>query len=263
MNDTTFLILIAAVAVITIAFIIAYTNLNRRIKALSEQLVKCQAAKPAEKERKPRDPKQPRPTNRPREEKEFPADSRQPRQPKPKRDAQPKKKQSKRVEELLANEVKHNGNDFEKFITQRLAKNRYFKLKGWRGCNETEDAEPLTSNEPNFLYEHIIAGKFRRFAIECKWFENDENISFANYEAFKSYEAAHETPVFFIVGVGGSAGKPEMLSIVPLNEADGGLISRDKLEQFKKNTNSPFHYDVNIGVLSEAPHRTTTEAETK
>lgn len=262
MNDTVFLILVAAIAIIMVAFIVAYTRLNRRIKALSEQLVKYQAARPAEKERKPRESKQQRPAVKSREEREQAPESRQSK-PKQKRESQPKKKQSKRVEELLANEVKQNGSDFEKYITQRLAKNRYFKLKGWRGCNETENAEPLAGNEPDFLYEHIIAGKFRRFAIECKWFDNGENITFANYDSLKLYGTAHETPVFFIVGTGGSAGKPEMLSIVPLNETDEGHISKEKLEQFSKNTNSPFHYDVNIGVLSEAPHKAATEAEKK
>lgn len=264
MNDKAiFLILIASIAVLIISFIIAYTNLKKQVKALTAELLKVKSGKANDEKHKnkSREPKQPsakkaagntKPSEAPRTKK--------PAKPNP----EPKQKQkpAKRVEELLTNEIKARGSEFEKFVTQRLGKNHYFKLKGWRGSIETTEGETLGNQQPDFVYEHVIAGKFRRFAVDCMWFAEGDNCRINNFNTLKAYEIEKSVPVFLIVGFGGTVTKPEILSIVPLNEMTTDTLDKATLNRFRKSIITPFHYDVNVGILSEAPRKNAKEAKT-
>jgi len=260
-----FLILIASIAILIISFILAYTSLRKQVRTLASELQKSKQNGVTDKRRKNKSDESKQPRIKENDENIHVEPAPKAKQAKPKREPQPKRKHTKRLEDLLANEVKATGNDFEKFITQRLGKNRYFKLKGWRGSTETLEGEPLSSQQPDFVYEHVITGAFRRFAVDCVWTDKDEDCHIGNFDTLKAYETENTTPVFIIVGVGGSANKPESLSIVPVREMANATIGQAMLDKFSKSVVTPFHYDVNTGTLSEAPRKTeanSTPADT-
>ncbi len=132
------------------------------------------------------------------------------------------------------------GYDFEKFIVGRFAP-KYFSLKHWRGDKFFHGIYPLTSLDPDLLYEFHNGSTKLPFAVECKWRACYKNgfIDWAkDYQVRNYYDFQYREniPVFIMIGIGNLPLCPAELYIVPLENIPSNwtLLHFDFLRHFKR-----------------------------
>lgn len=138
----------------------------------------------------------------------------------------------------LIDKDKEKGNDFEKYIVQKFAK-QYFKILEWAGDKYVEGRFAQTTLEPDlklqFKYKNIQID----FAVECKYRSHfyKNGIEWASEKQLNSYQkfsVQKEQPVFIIIGVGGVASAPDELYLVRLSDIDNTFLDKPTLAPFKK-----------------------------
>lgn len=145
--------------------------------------------------------------------------------------------------ELTSEEIsKQKGNDFEEYMIQLLGKQKDIKFVGKVSDYHKNGISALENREPDLKFKYNAVP----FAVECKWRKSFGNgsISWAKDRQIKNYNDYQKTKkekVYIALGVGGEAGKPEHLYLIPL--------SRLKYETFKENYVADFEIEEDAEIL--------------
>ncbi len=143
---------------------------------------------------------------------------------------------------------KKKGDDFEKFIIQKFD-SKYFRIKEWAGDKYVKGIYAETTQQPDILLEFNHKKESAEFWVECKWRQerHEGGIKFAypdQYKRYKKFETDKNIPVFIAIGVGGKAGSPEKLYIVPLQKINSNFIAGNELDKFEKKVKNNFFFDI-------------------
>lgn len=78
-----------------------------------------------------------------------------------------------------------------------------------------------------------------RFAIKCLYFRNGAKNEVHLFpaqgrESFKGFEEEHETPLYFVLGFGGSPDDPRELFLLPAKDWPSGVVKKEALKAYSK-----------------------------
>jgi hypothetical protein len=157
------------------------------------------------------------------------------------------------AETQLIDQLKKNGDDFEKFVVQKFNRN-YFTIKEWAGDKYVNGYYAPTTQHPDLLMELKLKNQTFEFAVECKWRKNlqKEGISFATpaqFSRYQEFEKQRGIPVFIALGIGGTGFNPEELSVIPLKNLKSPRITNGLISKYQKGIEKDFYYDTNRLVL--------------
>ncbi|MDO4801587.1 MAG: hypothetical protein Q4A15_05435 [Prevotellaceae bacterium] len=159
----------------------------------------------------------------------------------------------KNTEDIGANNLSENeekGRAFEAWCVDHFNR-KYFQLKEWRGDKIQNGVYAESNRYPDMEWEFNHKGECHEFAIECKYrseFHNgaivwadDENIAIYN-----EFATNRQMDVFVVIGIGGTADKPERVFCVPLSKLKYGRATEEYLKKFEhRNIDDNFYYDFN------------------
>ena len=146
-----------------------------------------------------------------------------------------------------------NGLEFEKFIVQKFSEKLY-KVKEWAGDKFVKGVYAETTQHPDLLMEFIGYKQNKKFAVECKWRQNDVNngIPFSTNDQlnrYRDYAKKMKVSVFMTIGLGGKGATPQKLYIVPLNDIKKPFMFLSELKKYEKKVDANFYYDYKEDVL--------------
>ena len=151
-------------------------------------------------------------------------------------------------------DYKEKGDAFEKWVVERF-NSKYFKIKEWRSDKYHDGLYAASNMMPDLVFELKSNGVFTAFAIECKWrssyFHNTVELA-KEYQLrnYKEYALKNQIPVFIVLGVGGQPADPALIYIVPLEEVDTNVFSKEALSRFHRKSKGTFYFNAESKVLS-------------
>jgi len=150
------------------------------------------------------------------------------------------------------------GREFEDFIVEMFHKDGdYFSLMS-RSADKFTGAgvSAKDATDPDLKYNFLSRGRTYPFAVECKWrkkFQQDKELtvtsSAGQLQRYKSYERHTKEKTFIVLGVGGSAGNPEHLFVIPVSDIQDPTLTKKELLPFYQRSKSHFTYDPENKVL--------------
>ncbi|MDR2009267.1 MAG: hypothetical protein LBQ22_02145 [Bacteroidales bacterium] len=139
-----------------------------------------------------------------------------------------------------------NGIDFEKYVVEKFNR-KYFSIKKWRGDKYINGRYAEDTPEPDLLIEFKLGESKFIFAVECKWrqhyYKGGFEFSQKDFEKYKQYEIETNTPVFTVIGMGGTGKNPDHLYILNFRNIEYSYIKIDTLSRFEKDKTHNFFYD--------------------
>lgn len=145
---------------------------------------------------------------------------------------------------------KAKGDAFEKYVVQHFSR-KYFRLQEWRSDKYVDGIYAVSNHFPDLevVFDFKAKSIKQSFAIECKWRKNYYNngIEWAkDYQVknYQDYATKLNIPVFVVIGLGGTADKPQEVFIVPLAKMNSSTITKTELTIYKKeNPENEFFWD--------------------
>lgn len=140
------------------------------------------------------------------------------------------------------------GHEFEKYIADKFNK-KYFQMITTRSDKKFENHTPATNSDPDFEFLYKGPPRPVNFAIECKWRSNyfNNTIELAKphqFENYRNYQFRTGYPVFIIVGIGGLPSQPNDIYIVPLQEMDECVFTKEKLNRYYRHRKGNFFLEI-------------------
>jgi len=142
------------------------------------------------------------------------------------------------------------GKRFEEFVVRKFQSEQFYTLKEWRGDKYVDGIYPESNKYPDLELEFTMKDIKRRFAIECKYRSrmNDNNeVEFAyedQLKRYKQFEAEFGIPVYILLGLEGKPEAPEHLFLIPVATINNPILSEDQLQEYHKESNSNFYFNL-------------------
>ncbi|MDR0606654.1 MAG: hypothetical protein LBG80_20475 [Bacteroidales bacterium] len=156
----------------------------------------------------------------------------------------------KEVEKIDHNQK--NGIDFEKYVVEKFNK-KYFSIKKWRGDKYVNGRYAEDTPEPDLLIEFKLGESKSVFAVECKWrqyyYKKGFEFSQKDFDKYKQYERKTNTPLYIVIGVGGTGENPDKLYLFNFHKIKYNYIKMEMLSRFEKDKTDNFFYDIKDKVL--------------
>lgn len=156
---------------------------------------------------------------------------------------------------VVADTSERKGYDFEKWVVSMFNRDA-FVLKEWQGDKIAPTGKYAENNKnPDLVFELKLGPESYPFAVECKWrSEFRSGVVELGYpdqlERYRTFSRERRTPVFIVLGLGGTPDAPEQLFVVPLDKAGQGTWGIHDIAPFRKPmVNSSFFYDLSVGDL--------------
>lgn len=151
---------------------------------------------------------------------------------------------------------KEAGKQFENYLITKFDREA-FGILNWQSDKFYKGRYAESNMHPDFLIElrSPYAPK-TKFAVECKYrsayfqggIELAKDYQLKNY---RNFEKENRTPVFIILGVGGSPMAPDEIFTIPLKEILNPFIYKTSLQRYKKTkVNGTFFFDPIKKILS-------------
>jgi len=140
--------------------------------------------------------------------------------------------------------------DFEKFVNS-LFKSEQFKTKILKGDLD-HSLKVVSSNTsyPDLLVRFTEEGKSTMFGVKCKWIPKLLHTQSwktpAKIQKLQLFEQETKTPIFVVLGYGGTSTSPEFLYVAPLEKFKQCQVKLTYLLNFKRevpNKEFVFHPD--------------------
>ena len=153
------------------------------------------------------------------------------------------KKIGQKIGDLEKDPSVKKGERFEDFVRKHLFVSAEYELEEKTHPYEDNRAEFVKSSlNPDYRFKSKKTGK--RFWVEVKFRSaySDDAIEWCKDYQLKRYlEINRETPVFVLIGVGGSASDPENVFIIPVKHAKYTRLFRSVLNKFEFNPKRPIN----------------------
>ncbi len=168
-------------------------------------------------------------------------------------------KENKKQQSQLFNQNEKNGFDFEIYFRDRITQNKnIICINHQSDIKSTSGRLPEASRNPDFDFALQLGKNRFPFSVECKVrkdFADNETISWAkdyNIRNYNNYQQEKNWPVFVAIGIveNGSYSNPEHLYILPLNNAQESILSKEYLSQFEISKEKVLYYDIKEKTLS-------------
>lgn len=137
------------------------------------------------------------------------------------------------------------GNDFERYVVD-LFDGKYYSVVEWTtDMGRKHDRYVESDSRPDLTMRYVP--KNESFCIECK-FRSDlyqGKLQWSNPQQLKRYQAfSRETglPFFVVIGLGGSAERPETMFCIPLEEAKYPGLYPSVFEKFERDPKKNFFW---------------------
>ncbi|MBG9377193.1 hypothetical protein I5907_13195 [Panacibacter sp. DH6] len=149
---------------------------------------------------------------------------------------------------------KEKGDAFEKWVIERF-NSKYFKIKEWRSDKYHAGLYAASNMMPDLVLELKSNGVVTAFAVECKWrsayFQNTIELA-KEYQLknYKEYALKNSLPVFIILGVGGQPADPSSIFIIPVEELDTNVLTKNELSSYFKKSKGTFYFNAESKMLS-------------
>jgi hypothetical protein len=106
--------------------------------------------------------------------------------------------------------------------------------------------------QPDLEFEFNHKGVRSKFAVQCLFREGDGRhdvklFSPERLQIYRHFEAENDTPLYYVIGIGGSPEDPRELYLVPCSAVKGELISKGQLAPYRKS--GMFYYNANLNQL--------------
>lgn len=154
-------------------------------------------------------------------------------------------------------EAEEKGLDFEKWVKGHFDTSKYWTFMVWRSDKYDNGEYPESNMYPDLEYKLTLSsGKDFTIAVECKYRSRfvDGKLKWsypAQIERYKKFAKEQDKPTFVAIGVGGKPSDPAEVFVVPIDEMEGPVVTREFLKKWKrKNKNRSFYYDIKTGLLS-------------
>lgn len=148
----------------------------------------------------------------------------------------------------------HKGADFERYVAGLFTqKSEYFAIHDW--TRDNYDKSTGLNVESNTNPDLVIRYKptNEKFAVECKYRSgfyrsqkiNGPVVKWASPDQIRRYNAyarANSTPVFVVIGVGGSPKNPKMMFCIPLEKAKYPEIFPSVFENYERPPDRTFFW---------------------
>lgn len=125
------------------------------------------------------------------------------------------------VDEIEKPEGFVKGDEFESFVrTHLFPKEKYIILQKTHDYADNKDDFIESSKEPDFKFRASKSG--RDFYVEAKYrsdFYRDAVEWCKPYQLRRYQDINKKTPVCIVIGVGGNAGSPEQVFLIPIKDA--------------------------------------------
>jgi hypothetical protein len=142
------------------------------------------------------------------------------------------------------------GHAFEQFVVNRFRQRSNFKWMDATSDKGTQGYYPESNQNPDLQYEYHFDGKSYPFAVECKFRSNYSGSILltkdGQIERYKKFEIEKGMKVFIVLGLGGTAEKPEKLFVIPLSDAKQRMDWKE-LQDYK--AEPKFYYRISEGRL--------------
>jgi len=142
------------------------------------------------------------------------------------------------IDEAAKPESFDKGEDFENYIQKYLfPKEKYDIVHQTQDYVKNKDRYVETTKLPDFMFKSKDTKK--QFYIEAKFRSSyfDDSIEWGKEYQLKRYlEINKETPVFIVIGVGGSAGSPKEIFVVPIKHIKYTKLFKSVLKKFEFKT---------------------------
>ncbi|HST61407.1 MAG TPA: SH3 domain-containing protein [Longimicrobium sp.] len=122
-------------------------------------------------------------------------------------------------------EAERNGRDFESWAAVRV-KRSGLALVDWRSDKYVEGVYAEANLAPDLLVEYREGGERIPFAVECKWrsrYYQTDKLQWGEWRhlnRYRKYAIEHGTPVYLLIGVGGTGAEPRDVYLVPLERVE-------------------------------------------
>lgn len=122
-------------------------------------------------------------------------------------------------------EAERNGRDFENWAALRVGRSG-LALKDWRSDKYVEGVYAEANLAPDLLVEYREGGVRIPFAVECKWrsrYYQTDKLQWGEWRhlhRYRRYAQEHDTPVYLLIGVGGTGAAPRDVYLVPLGRVE-------------------------------------------
>lgn len=142
----------------------------------------------------------------------------------------------------------HKGSQFENFVVEMLFSGEGKKLYELsKKTSDYHNRELKVSDETNTDPDLLIRFKKsqKQFAVECKyrsflWFDDITNKPFIDWCRedqwinYLTYQQTNRTPVFIVIGVGGTPNKPNEAYCIPLKKIKSTILFDKDLKKYAK-----------------------------
>ncbi len=122
-------------------------------------------------------------------------------------------------------EAERNGRDFESWAAVRV-KRSGLALVDWRSDKYVEGVYAEANLAPDLLVEYREGGERIPFAVECKWrsrYYQTDKLQWGEWRhltRYRKYAIDHGTPVYLLIGIGGTGAEPRDVYLVPLERVE-------------------------------------------
>jgi hypothetical protein len=127
------------------------------------------------------------------------------------------------------------GDEFEQYIRDRLfPKSEYVMIHKTHDCKANTNDFIETPKEPDFKLRCVKTGA--EFYVEAKYrsLYNDGAVEWCKPYQFNRYkEIAEITPVYIVIGVGGKAGSPAQVFLIPLYKIKYARLFKAFLREYE------------------------------
>ncbi|SMN02684.1 Conserved protein [uncultured Candidatus Thioglobus sp.] len=162
------------------------------------------------------------------------------------------------AETKIRDVFKEAGDTFEGYVA-KMFNQTYFKLKGWSGDKYVDGIYAENTKEPDLQFELSSYGEKFLFAVECKWRARfGKTIIIARPEQLKNYQSfQHRTgqKTFIVLGVGGTAGNPQNMYVIPVENLTETEFTVEQLKPYYQTGTGNFYYNDKKETLSILPKR--------
>lgn len=140
------------------------------------------------------------------------------------------------------------GEIFENFVKNKFNKRDFTIVKQTvpfpRSNGFLVDSLTIENNlDPDFILRY--RPNHEKFALETKWrsFLGNYDLIYPEQMArYKQFEEDEKIPVFIVIGIGGTANKPNRLFLLPLNKADSHELSLEFLSKYEVDPKNNFKW---------------------
>jgi len=144
--------------------------------------------------------------------------------------------------------------EFEDFVDS-LFKSEKFKTKALK--REIAQSQHISSSHqsyPDFLVRYSDGSKSTMFAVKCKWnpklIQTHSWKSPAKIQKLLLFEQETKTPLFVVLGFGGSPSAPEFVYLARLEKLKECMVKLSYLFNFKRQvTDKEFDFDLERMIL--------------